>query len=277
VTAGDVAVAGQISAFTGLVALGLERGARVVAPERDFTSVLWPFLVAGAQVDTVPLERLAEAVDGSTAVVAVSAVQSIDGRVADLDAICAAAAHHGALTCVDATQASGWLPLGAGRFDFFMASAYKWLLSARGTSFMAVRPEAAERLKPHMAGWYAGDDPFDTNYDVPLRLAGDASRFDLSPAWMAWVGAAPSIRLLGEVGIEAIHEHDLGLANRFRAGLGMEPADSAIVALQADEEVVARLRGAEISVTVREGFIRFSFHLYNTDRDVDRALEAVAR
>jgi selenocysteine lyase/cysteine desulfurase len=277
VTAGDVAVAGQISAFTGLVALGLERGARVVAPERDFTSVLWPFLVAGAQVDTVPLERLAEAVDGSTAVVAVSAVQSIDGRVADLDAICAAAAHHGALTCVDATQASGWLPLDAGRFDFFMASAYKWLLSARGTSFMAVRPEAAERLKPHMAGWYAGDDPFDTNYDVPLRLAGDASRFDLSPAWMAWVGAAPSIRLLGEVGIEAIHEHDLGLANRFRAGLGMEPADSAIVALQADEEVVARLRAAEISVTVREGFIRFSFHLYNTDRDVDRALEAVAR
>jgi len=275
VTAGDVAVAGQISAFTGLVALGLERGARVVAPERDFTSVLWPFLVAGAQVDTVPLERLAEAVDGSTAVVAVSAVQSIDGRVADLDAIVAAAAHHGALTCVDATQASGWLPLDAGRFDFFMASAYKWLLSARGTSFMAVRPEAAERLKPHMAGWYAGDDPFDTNYDAPLRLADDASRFDLSPAWMSWVGAAPAIELLGAVGIEVIHEHDVGLANRFRAGLGMEPSDSAIVALPEDDDVVARLRAAEVSVTVREGFIRFSFHLYTTEREVDRALEVL--
>jgi selenocysteine lyase/cysteine desulfurase len=272
----DVAVAGQVSAFTGLVALSLERGARVVAAERDFTSVIWPFLVADARVDLVPLEAVAEAIDGSTAVVAVSAVQSIDGRVADLDAIVAAASHHGALTCVDATQASGWLPLEAARFDFLMASAYKWLLSPRGTSFMAVRPEAAERLRPHMAGWYAGDDPFDTNYDAPLRLAGDASRFDLSPAWMSWVGAAPAIELLGAVGIDAIHEHDVGLANRFRAGLGMEPSDSAIVALPDDASAVARLRAAEVSVTVREGFIRFSFHLYTTERDVDRALEVLA-
>jgi selenocysteine lyase/cysteine desulfurase len=275
--AGDVAVAGQVSAFTGLIALALDRGARVVAAERDFTSVIWPFLVAGAHVDLVPLERVPEAIDGSTAVVAVSAVQSIDGRVADLDAIAAAAEHHGALTCVDATQASGWLPVEARRFDFFIASAYKWLLSPRGTSFMAVRPEAAERLKPHMAGWYAGDDPFETNYDAPLRLADDASRFDLSPAWMSWVGAAPALQLLGEVGINVIHEHNLGLANRFRAGLGREPGDSAIVALEADEEAVARLRAAEISVTVREGFIRFSFHLFNTERDVDQALEVLAR
>jgi selenocysteine lyase/cysteine desulfurase len=276
VPASRVAVAGQVSAFTGLIALSLERGARVVTAERDFTSVIWPFLVAGADVELVPLERLAEAIDGSTAVVAVSAVQSIDGRVAELDAIAAAASHHGALTCVDATQASGWLPLEADRFDFFMASAYKWLLSPRGTSFMAVRPPAAERLKPHMAGWYAGDDPFDTNYDAPLRLADDASRFDLSPAWMSWVGAAPALRLLGDVGVEAIHEHNLGLANRFRAGMALEPGNSAIVALPVDDGLVARLRAAEISVTVREGFIRLSFHLWNTERDVDRALEAAA-
>jgi selenocysteine lyase/cysteine desulfurase len=274
--ASDVAVAGQVSAFTGLMALALKRGERVLCAERDFTSVIWPFLVAGAHVDLVPLDRLAEAIDGSTALVAVSAVQSIDGRVADLDAIAAAAVHHGALTCVDATQASGWLPLDAGRFDFLMASAYKWLLSPRGTSFMAVRPAAADRLRPHMAGWYAGDDPFDTNYDAPLRLADDASRFDLSPAWMSWVGAVPALRLLADVGVEAIHAHDVGLANRFRAGLGLERGDSAIVALAADDDVVARLRGAGVSFTLREGFIRLSFHLWNTEVDVDRALEAVA-
>ena len=276
VPAAQVAVAGQVSAFTGLIALSLPRGARVVSAERDFTSVIWPFLVAGADVKLVPLEQVASAIDGRTAVVAVSAVQSIDGRVAELDAIAAAASHHGALTCVDATQASGWLPLQADRFDFFMASAYKWLNSPRGTSFMAVRPSAAERLKPHMAGWYAGDDPFDTNYDAPLRLADDASRFDLSPAWMSWVGAAPALRLLGEVGVEAIHAHDVGLANRFRAGLGLEPGNSAIVALPAEDDLVAALRAAEVSVTVREGFIRLSFHLWNTEADVDRALEVAA-
>jgi selenocysteine lyase/cysteine desulfurase len=272
----DVAVSGQVSSFTGLIALSLDRGARVVAPERDFTSVLWPFLVAGVQVDLVPLESLADAVDADTALVAVSAVQSLDGRVADLDAIVAAAEHHGALTCVDATQASGWLPLEAGRFDFLMASAYKWLLSPRGTSFMAVRPAAAERLQPFMAGWYAGDDPFDTNYDAPLRLAEDASRFDLSPAWLSWVGAAPAIELLGEVGVEAIHAHDVALANRFRAGLGMEPGDSAVVALPRDDALAERLRDADVMFTDREGLFRFSFHLFNTDAEVDRALEAAA-
>jgi selenocysteine lyase/cysteine desulfurase len=265
-----------VSSFTGLVALSLERGARVVGAQRDFTSVLWPFLVAAADVELVPLESVAEAIDGDTAVVAVSAVQSIDGRLADLDAIAAAAEHHGALTCVDATQASGWLPLEAARFDFLMASAYKWLLSPRGTSFMAVRPSAAERLQPYMAGWYAGDDPFESNYDAPLRLAGDASRFDLSPAWLSWVGAAPAIELLGEVGVEAIHAHDVGLANRFRAGLGMEPGDSAIVALPRDDELVARLREADVMFTDREGLVRLSFHLYNTEAEVDRALEALA-
>ena len=272
----DVAVSGQVSSFTGLIALALDRGARVVAVERDFTSVLWPFLVAGAEVELVPLESVAEAIDGDTALVAVSAVQSLDGRVADLDAIVAAAEHHGALLCVDATQASGWLPLEAGRFDFLLASAYKWLLSPRGTSFMAVRPAAAERLQPFMAGWYAGDDPFETNYDAPLRLAADASRFDLSPAWLSWVGAAPAIELLGAVGVEAIHEHNLALANRFRAGLGMEPGDSAVVALPRDDALKARLEAADVMCTDREGLFRFSFHLFNVEGEVDRALEAVA-
>jgi selenocysteine lyase/cysteine desulfurase len=276
VPARDVAVAGQVSAFTGLVALSLERGARVLCAEGDFTSVIWPFLVARERVDLVPLEDVPGAVDGDTALVAVSAVQSLDGRVADLDAIAAAAAQHGALTCIDATQASGWLPLDAARFDFVMASAYKWLLSPRGTSFMAVRPEAAERLRPHMAGWYAGDDPFETNYGAPLRLAGDASRFDLSPAWLSWVGTAPALELLAQVGIEAIHEHDVGLANRFRAGLGMEPSDSAIVSLVLGDEVEARLRAARVMVTKREGLVRFSFHLYTTEGEVDRALDVLA-
>ena len=112
--------------------------------------MLWPFLAQpSADVELVPLERLAEAIDGDTALVAVSAVQSLDGRVADLDAIAAAAAHHGALTYIDATQASGWLPLDAGPLRLHGRRArYKWLLSPRGTSFFAVRPEAAERLQP---------------------------------------------------------------------------------------------------------------------------------
>jgi selenocysteine lyase/cysteine desulfurase len=276
VPASCVAVGNQVSSFAGVVALSLPRGARVVCVHGDFTSVLWPFQVAdGVEVDVVELEDVPSAIGPDTALVAVSAVQSLDGRVADLEAIEAAAAEHGARTFVDGTQASGWLPLDAGRFDYVASSGYKWLLCPRGVSFMAIRPAAAEPLRPHLAGWYAGDEPFETNYGAPLRLADDARRFDLSPAWLSWVGAAPALAVLEEVGLEAIRSHDVGLANRFRAGLGMPPGDSAIVSLPAGSLGEA-LRDAGVMATEREGMMRFSFHLYNSEADVDRALEVVA-
>lgn len=275
VSPASVAVGNQVSSFTGLVALSLPPGARVVCARDDFTSVLWPFVVAdGVEVEVVELSDVADAVGPGTALVAVSAVQSIDGRVADLDAICAAAAAFGARTFVDGTQASGWLPLDASRFDYVASSGYKWLLSPRGVSFMAISDAGTEPLRPWLAGWYAGDDPFETNYGDELRLAADASRFDLSPAWLSWVGAAPALAVLEEVGIDAIHEHDVGLANRFRAGLGMPPGDSAIVALPAGS-LGRALSDAGVMATEREGLMRFSFHLYNTEADVDRALEVV--
>jgi selenocysteine lyase/cysteine desulfurase len=278
VAAADVAVGAQASAFAGLVGLSLPRGARVLCAEEDFTSVLFPMLVQQSRdvdVELVPSGRVAEAVDARTELVAVSAVQSADGRVADLGALAAAAAHHGARTFLDATQASGWLPLDAARFDFVACSGYKWLLGPRGCTFFAVRPDAAERLSPYLAGWYAGEDPAATYYGGPLRLAADARRFDLSPAWMCWVGQAPALALLERVGIEAIHRHDLALANRFRAGVGLLPGDSAIVSVTLDDGAEERLLAAGVMAAGRGGAMRFSFHLYTTESDVDRALEAI--
>ena len=142
--------------------------------------------------------ELAEAVDGGTDLVAVSAVQSSDGRLADLDAIAAAAAHHGARTLVDATQACGWLPLDASRFDYVVCAGYKWLLgAARDGVLLRARAEARERLAPHLAGWYAAD-----RADGATSTAGrcgwrtDAKAFDVSPAWLSWVGQAPALELL---------------------------------------------------------------------------------
>jgi selenocysteine lyase/cysteine desulfurase len=279
VEADDVAVSAHVSAFTGLVALSLEPGERVVCAEGDFTSVLFPLLAAearGVQVELVPLERVAEAIDADTALVAVSAVQSADGRVADLDAIAAAAAHHGARTYIDASQAAGWLPIDAARFDHVAAVGYKYLLGPRGCAFMAVRPEAAERLTPAFPGWYAGEVPLATVYGGPLRLARSARRFDLSPAWQCWVGQAPALALLEQVGIPAVWEHDVALANRFRDGLGMEASDSAIVPVPVDAAAKDRLVAAAVMIGGLADDVRFSFHLYTTEADVDRVLEAIA-
>ncbi len=270
-----VAVGTQVSAFVALVALSLPPGARVVCAEEEFTSVLFPFLARrDLEVELVPLAELPNCITEGTAMVAVSAVQSSDGRVADLDAISAAAASAGALTLIDATQACGWLPIDASRFDYFVVATYKWLLGPRGCALMAARPEAAERLTPHLAGWFAGESAR-ASYGGPLRLAPGARRFDVSPAWFSWVAQAPALELLLDVGIAAIHDWDVALANRFRAGLGPPPGDSAIVAVPPGAGAVDRLDAAGVMYADHGSVLRFSFHLYTTEADVDSAVAAL--
>jgi selenocysteine lyase/cysteine desulfurase len=273
----DVAVSNQVSVCVGVVAGSLPASARVLVAEGDFASLVYPFLARGGlRVEEAPLDRLADAVDGDTDMIAVSAAQSSDGRVADLDAIAASAAHHGAMTVVDATQAAGWLPLDASRFDFTATAAYKWLLSPRGTAFLTVRPGRLDGVRPLLAGWYsAGADRWgETLYGTTLRLAQDARRLDVSPAWLSWVGTEAALGVLLDVGVDAIHAHDVALANRVRAGLGMPESDTAFVAVEG-AGVDERLRAAGIAAAMRAGRARLSFHLYNDSADADRALEAL--
>jgi selenocysteine lyase/cysteine desulfurase len=277
VAAEDVAVGANVSTLLGTVAASIPDGSRVLAPEVEFTSVLFPFLVQeqrGVTVRLVPAHELAGEIGPDVDVVAFSAVQMATGEVAALDAVAAAAAEHEALTVVDATQAIGWLPFDASRFDVVAAHGYKWLMSPRGTAFMSVRRERLSEITPHLAGWFAGEDPHESYFGPPLRLAGDARRLDTSPAWFMWVATQPALAVIEQIGVAAIHRHDLALANRFRAGLGLDASDSAIVFADT-EDAAARLERAGIRAAVRGGRLRTSWHVYNTDEDVDRALDAL--
>jgi len=273
----SVVTSATAASLTAFVADSLPDGSTVVAPEIEFTSALWPWMVhsdRGVTVRTVPLGNLANEIDQQTDLVALSAVQSATGEVADLDDIVGAARTAGALLFLDATQACGWMPIDASRFDFVVCAAYKWLMSPRGSAFMSVAPQHIDSLRPLAANWYAGDEVAESYYGPPLRLADTARRLDISPAWFCWVGTRPSIELLLSIGIENINRHNVGLANRFLEGLGHEAGDSAIVrvALEGADE---RLRRAGIMTSVRAGQVRASFHLYNTESDVDAALEAL--
>jgi selenocysteine lyase/cysteine desulfurase len=274
-----VAVGSQVSVFAGLIAASLPNGAEVLTATGDFTSILFPFHVQAARgiaVKEVPLERLPDAVTKDTSLVSVAAVQSADGRVADLDALRRACAATGTRVLLDTTQAIGWLPIDADQFDYTVCGGYKWLLAPRGTAYLTVRRDLLDDVVPHTAGWYAGADPWSSIYGTPLRLATDARRFDVSPAWHSWVGAAPALDLLSEIGTAALHAHSLGLANRFRAGVGLPAGDSAIVSSIGDQEVPDLMRAANIVGVARAGRLRLSFHLSTSEQDVDRAIDALS-
>jgi selenocysteine lyase/cysteine desulfurase len=272
-----VAVGSTVSELVGSVVTALPVGARVVVPDIEFNSTLFPLLVQQRlDVRTVAMERLVDVIADGVEAVAFSAVQMSTGEVAELDRIIAVAESVGALTLCDATQALGWLPLEARCFDAVVCGAYKWLMSPRGSAFLAISDRLLERAVPHSAGWYAGEDVHASYFGPPLRLASSARRLDLSPAWFSWVGTAPALELVEQIGVNAIHDHNLALANRFRAGIGLEPSNSAIVCAELPG-AAERLQRAGIIAAMRGGRLRTSWHVYNREDDVDQVLGALSR
>jgi selenocysteine lyase/cysteine desulfurase len=269
-----VAIGGSVSGLVGIVAAGVPDGTRVLVARGEFTSLTWPFAAQGARGVTVEEAEPAELGEKAREfdLVAVSVVQSADGRIADLDALRAARAA-GTRVVLDATQSAGWMAADLSWADAVVGGAYKWLLSPRGIAWMAVHPELD--LVAQQAGWYAGADPWASVYGLPLRLAPGARALDTSPAWYCHAGAAVALPWLAGLDRAAVQAHCTGLADAFRAGLGMGPAGSSIVAVDRPD-AARRLAAAGVVASVRAGAARLAFHLYNTEDDVALALSALA-
>ncbi|QIG40404.1 aminotransferase class V-fold PLP-dependent enzyme [Microbacterium sp. 4R-513] len=277
-----VAIGSQVSVLAALVAASLPHGSEVLVPEGDFSSMLLPFAHAGRdlRLRAVELGNLAAEVRPETALVAFSLVQSATGEVADAAAIVSAAGRNGARTFCDATQAVGWLPVEASAFDALVCHSYKWLCAPRGAAFLTVSEAFARDIPPLFAGWYAGADPWTSCYGTRIALAEDASRFDVSPAWQAFVGAEPALELFASVDPFEVYTHVTNLAARFRESLGLPaPERPSAIVTWADPDGcdLARLTAAGITASGRAGRARVAFHVFNEEDDVELALSALKR
>ncbi|MHB9754534.1 aminotransferase class V-fold PLP-dependent enzyme [Streptomyces sp. BYX5S] len=287
VPVGRVAVGGSVAVYSGLLAASLPAGAEVLTAEGDFSSTVNPFHARGdLKVRAVPLDALPDAVRPGTALVAVSAAQSADGRVADVPALRVATRAHGARLYVDVSQAAGWYPVAAlaADADYLASVAFKWLTCPRGAVFFVgpADTEGFEALTPVFGGWVAGERPWDSCYGPVTELARSARRFDETPGLIAYTGARESLAVIEELGVEAVRAHDLALADRFRtglAGLGRAPVPSPgspIVSVPGLGAKQPALQSAGIELSNRAGNLRASFHLYNTAADVDRLLDVLS-
>ncbi|GAB3555766.1 selenocysteine lyase/cysteine desulfurase [Actinopolyspora lacussalsi] len=275
VSAERVATGGSVGQLVGSVAAGLPDNSSVLVVRREFTSVVFPFAAQhdrGVRVTEVDQDRLFDSLPDHD-VVAVSVVQSADGAVMDTDRLRALAERHGVRVLLDVTQAAGWMPLELDWADWVVGCGYKWLLTPRGAAWLAVGT-GTPWPRPHGANWYAGEDPWQSIYGLPLRLASDARSLDSSPDWFAQLGAAASLRWLVGLDRAAIREHCLGLAGSLCSALGLAEPDSPIVSLEAPE-AVSRLREAGVRFAERDGRIRVAFHVYNTAEDVRALLDAL--
>ncbi|MGD2134897.1 MAG: aminotransferase class V-fold PLP-dependent enzyme, partial [Gemmatimonadales bacterium] len=165
-----IALHASVSTATAVLASALDHARRpkVVTTELDFPTVAYQWLAQrplGVEVEivpspdgvTVPVDRIAEAVDQRTALVATSHVYFTSGAVQDIRALADVAHRAGAWCYVDAYQSVGQLPLdvaGSG-VDFLVAGGLKWLLGGPGIVFLYARPELIPDLRPTVTGWFA--------------------------------------------------------------------------------------------------------------------------
>lgn len=272
----SVAMGGTVSALLGLVAAAIPDGSRVATLAGEFTSTTFPFAAQAARGVTItefaPEKLVSAAADFD--VVTASLVQSANGAVLDTEALRKAVAGSDTLTVIDVTQALGWKQLDVGWADVTAAAVYKWVLAPRGTAWMSLSDRMSQLMTPHAANWYAGEDPWQTIYGLPLRLADDARRFDASPTWFSALGAGLTLPWLATLDGAAVEAHTVGLANRARTELRLPQQDSAIVSIPI-ADAADKLRAAGIRASVRAGAVRVGFHLYNTENDLDRLLGAL--
>jgi len=283
IEAARVALIPAASAGVGMVAAGLTAADDVVVPADEFTSVLFPLLVArerGVSVREVDFERLVDEIRPGTTLVACTLVQMQTGRTAPIRAIVERAAEVGARVLLDATQGTPFVELGdlVDRIDYTVVSAYKHLLCPRGVAFMALRADQVGRLAPILANWRAADRPYARFFGGPLTLAPDAAMYDVSLAWLPWLGAAESLELLVRWQAGGALEEPVRLARDLAHGLGLEWGGSALVCAPIDDGDAARaaLAAAGIRASFRGTGVRLSPHVYNDDADIERAIEALA-
>ncbi len=282
--------------------LPLGRGREVLLLAEQFPSnvLAWreAAAAAGARVVVVapgdaPLgERVLEHIGPHTAVAALPHCRWTDGALLDPVAVGARCREVGAALVLDITQSIGALPFDAAAVDpdFLVAAGYKWLLGPYSLGFLHVAPRW-HGGRPLEHNWIAraGSEDFAGLVQYRDAYQPGAQRFDVGERasfHLMPMAVAAMTRLLGwGVGNVA---HTLAARTRDiaarAAGLGLSALPEGrraghYLGLRLPAGVPAGLLDAlaarNVHVSVRGDTVRVTPHLYNTDADVDRLLQAL--
>lgn len=207
----DIAWVANTSTGVIDIAWGMDwrRGDRVVLFEGEFPSNVTPWLQAAEHFDLKVewigadgfgdgsgrgLQRFDELMAGAR-LAAVSAVRFQSGLRMPVEAMARICRRRGARLFVDAIQAVGATPLDLSAVDFASFGSHKWTMGPEGAAALIVRPDAADDLRPRLAGWMSHQDPFDFLSGGPGLLR-PARPLQSGPGW-AQVGAASALTFAG--------------------------------------------------------------------------------
>jgi len=299
---GEIALSPSTSVALSSIAESVDWKARprVVTTELDFPTLGYQFAVKpGVELVVLPSEdgvtvrpdQFREAVDERTAILATSHVFFTTGARQDLAALAGIARDAGALSLIDGYQGAGQVALDvrASGVDAYTTGPLKWLCGGPGLAYLYVRRERIQELEPRITSWFATRNPFE--FDLAgFAFRDDARRFEMgTPALPTVHTALGGQEIVDGVGMEVIEARNRALTGHltdrleqagFRVRMTSEPeARTAIVMVRhpGPAEAVTSLAREGIIVDHRPGHVRVSPHFYNTEEELDRFVDALAR
>jgi selenocysteine lyase/cysteine desulfurase len=239
-----------------------------------------------------PLDVMGQ-VDENTRLVALASCHFISGHRLEHSAIGKFLRDRGILFCLDAIQTLGAFPTTIENVDFLAADAHKWLLGPCGAGVLYVRREVQDRLNPPIYGWHNVQNPnFVAQKKIVFRSG--ATKYEAGTQNLVGLaGLMAAMELALEVGVENIAAELRrkrawlvpALQNKgftvLNADAKPENAGGIISFYQLGKDLTAlhkKLADAGIVASLRtdrtgKNYIRLSPHYYNTDAELQRALE----
>lgn len=302
----EIALVGPTSLALSFVASGLNfrRGDNVLIYHDDYPSNVYPWMALaehGVKVRLLNTRGLGVIravdvmgqMDEDTKLVALASQHFISGHRLEHDAIGAYLRERGILFCLDAIQTVGAFPTPVTNVDFLAADSHKWILGPCGAGLLYVKKDLQEKLNPPVYGWHNVRNPdFVAQDQIEFRKGGakfEAGTHNL----VGLVGLLAAMELILEIGVKniaaelarkrawlvpALQDKGFTVLNATpkpeNAGgiTSFYAPDKDMAALNkklAENGVVASLRADRAG----KKYIRFSPHFYNTDAELQRAVD----
>lgn len=304
----EVSLVGPTSLALSFIAAGLNfrKGDNILIYHDDYPSNVYPWMALAARGVKVrllntrglgvirPLDVMGQ-VDENTRLVALASCHFISGYRLNHAAIGKFLRERGILFCLDGIQTVGAWPTTVEHVDFLAADAHKWLLGPCAAGILFVRRDLQKKLNPPVYGWHNVRSPNFVAQET-IEFRNDGRKFEAGTHnLLGLTGLIAAMELVLEIGVDNIAaelarkrawlvsalgrksfeilnprpepENASGITSIYRPGQDL----TALHRKLTDAGIVTSLRAD------RKGqqYLRFSPHFYNTEEELNRAVDLV--
>jgi cysteine desulfurase / selenocysteine lyase len=279
-----------------------KKGDRILLNNIEFPANVYPFLNLkrlGVEVDFVKSEngivtadQIIKSIKPETKLVSISFVQFLSGYKVDLEKIGNHCRANNIIFCVDGIQGIGAMQIDVRicKIDFLSCGTQKWLLGMQGLAFIYVDEEFQKKMIPANVGWLSVENAWNL-LDYKLELKTSANVFQGGTLNSFGIYAFnTSLKLFRDFGFKNVESEVLSNTKYFitklkNVGLNCillnckDSELSGIVTVKPEnpEKTFEKLTKRKIICSLREGFIRFAPHYYNTHHEIDKVVEELQK